>query len=130
VHKTVHLQKVEECYDFEIDKTISFKNLFKELVIDIKEGISKSIISAKFHNTIIYVIFETVTKIRNETGIAKVALSGGTFQNKYILERIKPLLLNEKFKVYTQTSIPCNDGGVALGQLAIAAKRRNRGIGE
>jgi len=117
-------QNVEECYDFEINKTISFKNLFKELVMDIKEGISKSIISAKFHNTIIYVIFETVTKMRKETGIEKVALSGGTFQNKYILERIKPLLLNEKFKVYTQTGIPCNDGGVALGQLAIAAKRR------
>jgi hydrogenase maturation protein HypF len=117
-------QNVKECYDFEINKTISFKNLFKELVMDIKEGISKSIISAKFHNTIIYVIFETVTKMRKETGIEKVALSGGTFQNKYILERIKPLLLNEKFKVYTQTGIPCNDGGVALGQLAIAAKRR------
>ncbi len=122
--ESVTALNIEECYDFEINKTISFKNLFKELVIDIKEGISKSIISAKFHNTIIYVIFETLTKIRKETGIEKVALSGGTFQNKYILERLKTLLLHDKFKVYTQTGIPCNDGGVALGQLAIAAKRK------
>jgi hydrogenase maturation protein HypF len=123
--ESIAAQNMEECYDFEISKTISFKNLFKEIVIDVKEGISKSIISSKFHNTIIYVIFETLTKIRKETGIEKVALSGGTFQNKYILERLIPLLSHDKFKVYTQTGIPCNDGGVALGQLAIAAKRRN-----
>jgi hydrogenase maturation protein HypF len=123
--ESIAAQNMEECYDFEISKTISFKNLFKEIIIDVKEGISKSIIAAKFHNTIIYVIFDTLIKIRKETGIEKVALSGGTFQNKYILERLIPLLSHDKFKVYTQTGIPCNDGGVALGQLAIAAKRRN-----
>lgn len=122
--ESIVADNIEDCYDFEINKTISFRNLFKELVVDIKEGVSKSIISAKFHNTIIYVIFEAVTEIRKETGIKKIALSGGTFQNKFILERLRPLLLNEKFEVYTQTGIPCNDGGIALGQLAIAAKRR------
>jgi len=123
--ESIAAANIEECYDFKIDKTISFKNLFKEMISDIKKGISESVISAKFHNTIIYVIFETVTKMRKETGINKVALSGGTFQNKYISEGVKQMLTNEKFKVYTQSKIPANDGGVALGQLAIAAKRRN-----
>ena len=122
--ESIAATNIEECYDFEIAKTISFRNLFKEMATDIKEGISESVISAKFHNTIIYVIFETAMKMRKETGIDKVALSGGTFQNKYISEGIKTLLINEKFKVFTQSRIPANDGGVALGQLAIAAKRR------
>ena len=122
--ESIAAENVEECYDFELNKTITFKNLFKELVVDINEGLSKSTISSKFHNTIIYVIFEAVTKMSKDTGINKVVLSGGTFQNKYILERLIPLLLNKKFKVYTQNKIPANDGGVALGQLVIAAKRR------
>jgi hydrogenase maturation protein HypF len=119
---------IKEYYNFEINKTISFRNLFKEMVADIKEGVSASLISAKFHNTIIYVIFETVTKMRKETGINKVALSGGTFQNKYISEGVKKMLIKNKFKVYNQSRIPANDGGIALGQLAIAAKRRVRSI--
>ncbi len=117
---------IEECYDFEINKTISFRNLFKEMIADIKEGVTASLISAKFHNTIIYVIFETAAKMRKETGINKVALSGGTFQNKYISEGVKKMLVKDKFEVYTQSRIPSNDGGIALGQLAIAAKRRLR----
>jgi hydrogenase maturation protein HypF len=116
---------IEESYDFEIDKTISFSSLFNEVIADIKGGVSSSVISAKFHNTIIYVIFETAIKMRKETGINKVALSGGTFQNKYISEGVKKMLAKDKFKVYTQSSIPANDGGIALGQLAIAATRRS-----
>lgn len=54
-------------------------------------------------------------------------LSGGVFQNKYVLEGLTYLLEINHFNVYTQESIPSNDGGIALGQMAVAAKRRELG---
>ena len=83
----------------------------------------KRTLATKFHNTIIFSIFKIAMKIKSETDINKVILSGGTFQNKYILERLLPLLEKNNFSVYTQQKVPANDGGIALGQLAIAAKK-------
>jgi hydrogenase maturation protein HypF len=96
------------------------------MIDDISKGIPEGIISAKFHNTIITVIETTVRKIRQETGLGKVVLSGGTFQNRYLLENLEPALRNSGFKVYTNNRIPTNDGGIALGQLVIAAVIRGR----
>ncbi|MCD4745012.1 MAG: carbamoyltransferase HypF [Bacteroidales bacterium] len=111
-------------YDFEIIKTIKFDKTFKGIIDDIKSGTSVSVISAKFHNTIINIIFAVVSEIRKDKKIDKVVLSGGSFQNRYILEKIENLLIDNGFNIYSQRSIPANDGGIALGQLAIAAKRR------
>jgi hydrogenase maturation protein HypF len=122
--ESITARNIEKYYDLSTGKPVSFENMFKEMIADIKKGVSNPVLSAKFHNTIIYAIFDTVEQMRKETGIDKVVLSGGTFQNKYIMERLIPMLSNKKFKVYTQSKIPCNDGGIALGQLVIAAKRR------
>jgi len=54
----------------------------------------------------------------------KVVLSGGVFQNRFLIENAERLLKENNFEVYTHSKVPSNDGGVALGQLAIAAKRR------
>ena len=113
-----------EYYDFEIGQTIKFDKTFKGIIDDIKSGINVSVISAKFHNTIINIIFAVVSGIRKEHNINKVVLSGGSFQNSYILEKVENLLKNNGFNVFSHKSIPTNDGGIALGQLAIAAKRR------
>ncbi len=113
-----------EYYDFEIRQTIKFNKTFKGIVDDIKSGIKASVISAKFHNTIINIIFAVVSDIRKNHNINKVVLSGGSFQNRYILEKVENLLKNNGFNVFSHKSIPTNDGGIALGQLAIAAKRR------
>jgi hydrogenase maturation protein HypF len=85
-------------------------------------------ISAKFHNTFINVIFAVASQIRKTRGIKKVVLSGGTFQNKYVLSRLEKLLAKEGFEVFAHQKIPSNDAGIALGQLVIAAKRRELGI--
>ena len=53
-----------------------------------------------------------------------MVLSGGTFQNRYFSERTEIKLEDCGFNVYTNSLVPCNDGGISLGQLAIAAKRR------
>ncbi len=117
-------QHCKDKYHFTIESTISFKQLFNELIDDINNNISKEIISAKFHNTIISVIQETILKIRDEYSIDKVVLSGGVFQNKYLLENTEKQLSANGLIVFSHQDIPSNDGGVSLGQLAIAAKRR------
>ena len=95
---------------------------------DMERGIDTGLISGKFHNTIIQVIFEMVKKISQQTGIKKVVLSGGSFQNRILLKKAEDSLRDANFVVFSQLAIPSNDGGIALGQLAIAAKRRELGI--
>jgi hydrogenase maturation protein HypF len=59
--------------------------------------------------------------MKTESGINKVIFSGGTFQNKYLLERVETKLTNQGFNVVSHKKVPTNDGGIALGQLVIAA---------
>jgi len=111
-------------YSFMLGETICFDDTLLEIVADIVAGLDSSIISTKFHNTIILAIFESVNAIRSKEGIHKVVLSGGVFQNKYLLEETTKLLKENDFEVFSHAAIPTNDGGIALGQLAIASKRR------
>lgn len=113
-----------ESYAFECKETIQFGLTIQEITDDIRKGTDTSIIATKFHNTIILAIFETVKSIRLKEGINKVVLSGGVFQNKYLLEGTIQVLLKNNFEVYSHATVPSNDGGIALGQLAVASKRR------
>ncbi len=118
--------KCSEEYDFKIDNKISVKEIITGVVKDLINLKSQSEISTKFHNTIISIIFAQVLEIAKKHKICKVVLSGGSFQNRYIIERVENLLIKNSFKVYAPCKIPANDGGIALGQLAIAAKRREK----
>jgi hydrogenase maturation protein HypF len=111
-------------YSFTLGKTICFDETIRGIVEDIGQDVSKETISTKFHNTIILAIFETVNAICESEGFNKVVLSGGVFQNKYLLEQTTEILEKNNFEVYSHAIIPTNDGGIALGQLAIASKRR------
>jgi hydrogenase maturation protein HypF len=111
-------------YTFTPGDIIFFDETLRSIVGDIINGIEKVTIATKFHNTIILAIFDTVNTIRLNSGINKVVLSGGVFQNKYLSEKTMDLLLKNNFEVYSHSSVPANDGGLALGQLAVASKRR------
>lgn len=113
-----------ESYAFECKETIQFGLTIQGITDDIRKGTDTSIIATKFHNTIILAIFETVKSIRLKEGINKVVLSGGVFQNKYLLEGTIQVLMKNNFEVYSHATVPSNDGGIALGQLAVASKRR------
>jgi hydrogenase maturation protein HypF len=117
-----------DLYTFNSGKEIGFKTVFEGILKDMERGIDTGLISGKFHNTIIQVIFEMVKKISQQTGIKKVVLSGGSFQNRILLKKAEDSLRDANFVVFSQSAIPSNDGGIALGQLAIAAKRRELGI--
>ena len=83
-------------------------------------------IAARFHNTVAHIILDVCIRIRRETGLKRVVLSGGVFQNRYLLEKSLYLLSMNKFRVYTNHLVPANDGGVSLGQLLVAAERREK----
>lgn len=112
-------------YPFEIDPVIKTDSTIEALVNDIRKQTDPGVISAKFHNTVIDIIFAMAKEGRKVSGISKVALSGGSFQNRYLLEGTEKKLEEAGFKVYSQERIPSNDGGIALGQMAVAAKRRS-----
>jgi hydrogenase maturation protein HypF len=61
--------------------------------------------------------------LRGSKGINDVVLSGGVFQNNFLLSRLVKKLQLQGFTVYTHKKVPCNDGGISLGQAVIAGER-------
>jgi hydrogenase maturation protein HypF len=113
----------EECYPFEIDeapnlKKVDWRSIFDGILTDMKNHISHSIISVKFHNTLVEIIVAVAIKIKQN----RVVLSGGCFQNKYLTVRAVKRLREEGFRPYWHQRIPPNDGGIALGQVYAALR--------
>lgn len=120
---------ISSCYGYAIsEETISFGKTVREIVYDLKTGIDPGEISAKFHNTVAMAVVDGIRHVAGLSGISVVVLSGGTFQNRYLAEKVISELSARKFYVYYHHNIPVNDGGLALGQVAVAAARRNAGI--
>ena len=103
------------------DKTlILIEPIFRGIVSDLERRVEVESISSKFHNTMAKIILNMCIKIRKTSGLNRVALSGGVFQNSLLLENTYVLLDKNNFKVFTQHRVPPNDGGIALGQVVIA----------
>lgn len=113
--------ETDDYYPFSTGETIVFAETLKGILNDLNRE-SISLISAKFHNTIAQAVLDVSCKIRRDTSIAKVILSGGVFQNKYLLEKTLDLLRGNSFKPFTNHHVPVNDGGISLGQLVITSK--------
>jgi hydrogenase maturation protein HypF len=99
---------------------ILIEPMFRGIVSDLEQGVGVESISSKFHNTIAKIISNMCLKIKKASGLDRVALSGGVFQNRLLLENTYILLNQNNFKVFTQQRVPPNDGGIALGQVVIA----------
>jgi hydrogenase maturation protein HypF len=78
------------------------------------------VIAGRFHNTMAGVTVSTCRALRESSGRNTVALSGGVFQNLLLLHRIVAALREDGFTVLTHSRVPCNDGGISLGQAAVA----------
>lgn len=117
-------------YDYDIVQEDGYIVKLEKIIVGIiKDKLlneQDTIISDKFHNAIIKFSKDICKLIRKDTGVNEVALSGGVFQNSYLLKNLRSELENEKFVVYTNKLIPTNDGGVALGQIVIANEILNR----
>jgi hydrogenase maturation protein HypF len=103
--------------------TIDPKPLIKEMVDDLRIGVSLPVISARFHNGVASMVCEVVKRLAMETGIAQVVLSGGVWQNMTLLTKSLSLLRGAGFEVFIHSLVPANDGGLALGQAVIALNR-------
>ena len=120
--------EIEEHYDFELIKKISeplqldLGGMIKQIIPDIRAKKTISIISAKFHNCLAAGLLEMAKSARESTKLNTVALSGGVFCNRYLTIRCIKLLKKAGFTVLFNRDVPSNDGGISLGQAAIAAK--------
>jgi hydrogenase maturation protein HypF len=97
--------------------------LIRAIVDDLRSGIPRDIIAARFHNAVAAMIVATCADLRDQTGLGTVALSGGVFQNLLLLDSVVDQLEGRAFTVLTHRQVPCNDGGISLGQAAVAAAR-------
>lgn len=102
------------------DKIIDPKPLWVAMLEDLRAGVPTDILSARFHNSISKMVLNVVRSISAASGIRTVALSGGVWQNMYLLSHTVPLLQRDGFDVLWHQHVPTNDGGIALGQLMIA----------
>jgi hydrogenase maturation protein HypF len=101
-------------------RIVRLRDLFSAVMEDLQHGVSRGRISVKFHNTVARMANEMCHLIADETGITDVALSGGVFQNRLLLRKTVSLLESSGFQVFTHRQVPCNDGGISLGQAVIA----------
>lgn len=98
---------------------LDWQPMVEAILSDINQKVSVGRISAKFHNALI----EGIIEIAKRTGLPRVVLSGGCFQNRYLLERAATRLRHEKFVPVWPHSVPPNDGGIALGQIVAARQK-------
>jgi hydrogenase maturation protein HypF len=88
---------------------------------DREAGVPVPVIAGRFQNTVVEMIAAWVAAARSAENVNDVCLSGGCFQNAILTERCSRRLADEGFTVYRHRAVPPNDGGVALGQMAVAA---------
>jgi hydrogenase maturation protein HypF len=98
--------------------------LFVALVNDLREGVAVGGISRRFHLGLADVLVRAVELASGQTGMDRVCLSGGSFQNSFLLEHTRSRLEAAWFHVYTHAEVPCGDGGISLGQALVAAHSR------
>jgi hydrogenase maturation protein HypF len=115
-------------YAFNSGSIIDPEPVIQEILADIDKGESPGTISTRFHRAIARAILDSAHRTREITGLETVILSGGTFQNRFLLTLSEAMLRKAKFQVFTPEQFPANDGGIALGQMVIAAKRREMGL--
>lgn len=119
----------QECYPFGITgdagcRIIRLRDLIAAVLSDVARGCRPSAIGMRFHNTIAVMAHDICLKIRENTGLETVALSGGCFQNRLLLSRVTDKLKIAGFSVLTHSHVPCNDGGISLGQAVITSHQQ------
>ena len=98
-------------------------SMIRAIIDDIQQNLPVHEIAMRFHCTIAELLATACLKAREQTGLNIVALSGGVFQNRLLLEQLMLCLDAMSFQVYINRRVPPNDGGLSLGQLAVAAAR-------
>jgi hydrogenase maturation protein HypF len=102
-------------------------DLVRAAAEDLLAGVAPAVIAARFHRGVAAAIVEVCTALRERSGLTTVALSGGVFQNLLLLGQVVDGLEEAGFRVLTHARVPPNDGGISLGQAAVAGARDRDG---
>ena len=94
--------------------------IIRGVIADLVEGVDRGTISRKFHNTLVRVFADACIRLRGQRKLNRVVLSGGVFQNAFLLGELEKILVDSGFEVYTHSLVPANDGGISLGQAMVA----------
>ena len=97
--------------------------LFESLLDDLRGNLPAATISRRFHNGLVEAFVKVALLLREKTALNRVCLSGGTFHNVYLSQRLEARLSEKGFEVFTQKEVPSGDGGLSLGQALVAAAR-------
>ena len=100
---------------------LDFRQLLQAVVADRLRGEDPAAIARRFHRAMAQGLSDAVLAVAREQGLRTIVLSGGVFQNELLLADLGPLLLGAGFQVWTNRAVPPNDGGISLGQAALAA---------
>lgn len=116
----------DECYRFELDSQVSpwiidTRLMLRQIANEIASGRPAHHVARCFHNSVALMIESVCSKLRERSGVDKVCLSGGVFQNFTLLTSAVSSLRRSGFHVYLHSQVPSNDGGISLGQAAIGA---------
>lgn len=115
----------EAGYEFDLNQdngsiVLSPEPMFRRLVTDLLSGVPARVMSRRFHEGVAQAWTRMALLAAEQTSCGHIVLSGGCFQNKFLLERISELLKLHQLNVLTPETVPMNDGGIALGQIVIA----------
>jgi hydrogenase maturation protein HypF len=130
------IEGIDEDYPVEyIDKngytTVDLAPMVRSVLSDLVAVRNKRIIATRFHNTITDIIVTMATRLNQRTGIGDVVLSGGTFQNRFVLDSATTLLRKKGLAVHVNSQMPPNDACISLGQAYIIRERlKRRGTGQ
>jgi hydrogenase maturation protein HypF len=103
---------------------IDTRPMIVQVVEDVRKGCSAAVIGRRFHSTLVEMIANTCSRLADTSGVRTVVLSGGVFMNVLLTTETVKRLTHEGFRVYRHERVPTNDGGLCLGQIAIAAAWR------
>jgi hydrogenase maturation protein HypF len=125
-------QPVHRRYGFDLDwgsdpMTIHAAPMIRDIARDVLEGRSREEISSAFHEAVATMMAEVASGIARRTGIRRVALTGGVFQNARLARQAADRLRAERLDVLEHRRVPCNDGGLSLGQALLAIRRGGSG---
>ncbi|MBF0494006.1 MAG: carbamoyltransferase HypF [Candidatus Omnitrophica bacterium] len=113
---------IGEFYEFEIKELeISVEPMIRQIVDDIDKKLAPGVISAKFHNTVGEVIFAAASAMHEESGLGKVVISGGCFQNKYLVNYLEKRFNGSEMELFKHKKFSTTDIGVSVGQAIVAA---------
>lgn len=116
-------------YPFETkEEIINPRLLIAGVIEDIQKGVPVKVIAKYFHDTLIAMVVEAVQIIAEKSGLSKVVLSGGSWQNRYLQVLVKYILEKEGYQVFYHRRVPANDGGLSLGQAMIGYWRWRKNV--